>query len=109
MYLCVCAFSTVFLIFIVVLMCVRMSVFLSLLSLLCVFSVRSLLCVCLCVFHFVFVCLFLLDCMCLFVCVCVCVCVCDNEPCHKTWICSAEEFLELYGKVEAVVENCLLM
>ena len=26
----------------------------------------------------------------------------------KAWICSAEEFLELYGKVEAVVRNCLL-
>ena len=27
---------------------------------------------------------------------------------NKAWICSAEEFLELYGKVEAVVRNCLL-
>ena len=26
----------------------------------------------------------------------------------KAWICSAEEFLELYGKEEAVVRNCLL-
>ena len=26
----------------------------------------------------------------------------------KAWICMAEEFLELYGKVEAVVRNCLL-
>ena len=26
----------------------------------------------------------------------------------KAWICSAEEFLELYGKVEAMVRNCLL-
>ena len=26
----------------------------------------------------------------------------------KPWICSAEEFLELYGKVEAVGRNCLL-
>ena len=26
----------------------------------------------------------------------------------KAWICSADEFLELYGKVEAVVRNCLL-
>ena len=26
----------------------------------------------------------------------------------KAWICSAEEFLELYGKVEAVFRNCLL-
>ena len=28
---------------------------------------------------------------------------------HKNaWVCSAEEFLELHGKVEAVVRNCLL-
>ena len=27
---------------------------------------------------------------------------------YKAWICSAEKFLELYGKVEAVVKNCLL-
>ena len=26
----------------------------------------------------------------------------------KAWICSTEEFLELYGKVVAVVRNCLL-
>ena len=30
------------------------------------------------------------------------------ETCIKAWICSAEEFLELYGKVEAVIRNCLL-
>ena len=27
---------------------------------------------------------------------------------RRLWLCSAEEFLELYGKVEAVVRNCLL-
>ena len=26
----------------------------------------------------------------------------------KAWLCSAEEFLELYGNIEAVVSNCLL-
>ena len=26
----------------------------------------------------------------------------------KAWICSAEEFLELYGKIEAVVRICML-
>ena len=26
----------------------------------------------------------------------------------KAWICSTEEFIELYGKVEAMVRNCLL-
>ena len=31
-----------------------------------------------------------------------------TETCIKTWICSSEEFLELYGKVEAVVRNFLL-
>ena len=31
-----------------------------------------------------------------------------TETCIKMWICSAEEFLELYGKVEAVVRNFLL-
>ena len=65
--------------------------------------------------------------LCTWVCVCVCVCVLVNESvCEcvcfsmwvsvfirvrhvgKVWICSAEEFLELYGKVEAVVRNCLL-
>ena len=51
------------------------------------------------------------------VCVCVCVCVCWSmwvslfvmvSHVDKAWICSAEKFLELYGKVEAVVRNCLL-
>ena len=62
-------------------------------------------------------------------CLCVCVCVCahvfvyENEcvslsmwlsvflrmrHVDTSWICSAEEFLELYGKVDAVVRNCLL-
>ena len=62
-------------------------------------------------------------CVCVYVCVCVCVfiyvseCVCLSvwvsvfvmmSLVDKAWICSAEEFLELYGKVEAVVRNCLL-
>ena len=55
------------------------------------------------------------------VCVCVCVCVCLwVSVCLCEWVClwwwamlikrecSAKEFLELYGKVEAVVRNCLL-
>ena len=66
--------------------------------------------------------------MCLRVCVCVCVCVWVSEWVSvwvclfvmwvsvfirvrhvlKVWICSAEEFIELYGKVEAVIRNCLL-
>ena len=52
-------------------------------------------------------------------CVCVCVCVCVCLPkwvsvfvrvrhVDKAWICWDEEFLELYGKVEAAVRNCLL-
>ena len=55
------------------------------------------------------------------VCVCewvrVCVCVCLSmwmsvfirvRHVGKMWICSAEELLELCGKVEAVIRNCLL-
>ena len=51
----------------------------------------------------------------MWVCVCVCVCLCMwvsvfvmMSHVDKAWICSAEEFLELYGKVDAVVRNCLL-
>ena len=33
---------------------------------------------------------------------------CEGEACCKVLIFSAEEFLELYGKVEAVIRNCLL-
>ena len=32
----------------------------------------------------------------------------DRDMYKKAWICSAEEFLELYDKVDAVVRNCLL-
>ena len=49
------------------------------------------------------------------VCVCVFVCLCKwvsvfvmISHVDKAWICSAEEFLELYGKVEAVIRNFLL-
>ena len=51
-------------------------------------------------------------CLCVFVSVYVCLCewVCLLRVRHvgKVWICSAEEFLELYGKVEAIIRNCLL-
>ena len=71
-------------------------------------------------------------CVCVFVCVCVwererereresvwmsqCVCVLSMwlsvfvrmRHVDTSWICTAEEFLELYRKVEAVVRNCLL-
>ena len=70
-------------------------------------------------------------CLCVRECVCVCMCVyvCEwTSQCvtlcvfvyvsewvlirvrhvGKVWICSAEEFLELYGKVEMVIRNCLL-
>ena len=61
--------------------------------------VREYECVDVCVCEFVSV----------WVCVCVCVCVfVMMSHVDKAWICSAEEFLELYGKVEAVVRNCLL-
>ena len=62
-------------------------------------------CVVLCVSEWVSVC----------VCVYVCVCVCLSMSVFirvrhvgKVWICSAEEFLELYGKVKAVIRNCAL-
>ena len=71
--------------------------------------------------EFVSVCVFVYvsECVCVFVyvseCVCVCVCLCKwvsvfvmISHVDKAWICSAEEFLELYGKVAAVVRNCLL-
>ena len=67
--------------------------------------------VCVCVCEFVCLCEWEYVC----VCVCVCVCLCKwvsvfvmMSYVDKVWICSAEEFLELYGKVEAVVRNCLL-
>ena len=41
------------------------------------------------------------------VCVCVFLFVMMSHV-DKAWICSAEEFLELCGKVEAVVRNCML-
>ena len=70
-------------------------------------------CVCVCLWVCVFVCVFVS--VCVFLCVCVCVCVCKwvsvfvmMSRGDKAWICSAEEFLELYGKVEAVVRNCVL-
>ena len=75
--------------------------------------VRECQCVCVCVFLCVYVCV----CLWLSVCVCVCVCVCLSmwvslfvmvSHVDKARICSAEEFLELYGKVEAVVRNCVL-
>ena len=65
-------------------------------------------------------CVWVCNCVCLSMWVSVCVCVCVFCLCKwvsvfvmmshvdKAWICSAEEFLELYGKVEAVVRNCLL-
>ena len=47
---------------------------------------------------------------------CVCVCVSEGvrvfvvvSHADKALICSAEEFLELHGNVEAVVRNCLPM
>ena len=74
-------------------------------------------CVCLsmCVWVYVFV--YVSECVCVFVYVSECVCVCLRKwvsvfvmmsHVDKAWICSAEEFLELYGKAEAVVRNCLL-
>ena len=56
-------------------------------------------------------------CVCVYVCIYVCECVCWSmwvcvfvmiSHVDKAWICSAEEFLEQYGKLEAVVTNCLL-
>ena len=52
-------------------------------------------------------------CLCVSVCVSVCLCKWVSvfvmmSRIDKAWICSAEEFLELYGKVEAVVRNYLL-
>ena len=70
-----------------------------------------------------FICLCVRECVCVCVCVCVwmsqcvSVCVCLSmwvsvfvrvRHVGKVWICSAEEFLELCGKVEAVIRNCLL-
>ena len=47
--------------------------------------------------------------VCVFVCLCKCVSVfVMMSHIDKAWICSTEEFLELNGKVEAVVRNCLL-
>ena len=64
---------------------------------------------CVCVFVYVS------ECMCVWVCVCVCVCLCKRvsvfvmmSHVDKAWICSAEKFFELYGKVEAVVRSFLL-
>ena len=61
------------------------------------------------------VCVWVCKCVCLSTWVSVCVCLCEwvsvfvmMSDVDKAWICSAEEFLELYGKVEAVVGNCLL-
>ena len=56
-------------------------------------------------------------CVCVWVNESVCGCVCLSKWVNvfvrvrhvdKAWICSAEEFLELYEKVEALVRNCLL-
>ena len=74
-------------------------------------------CVCVCVCEFVIVCVCLCVCVCVCLCewVCVCVCLCKwvsvfvmMSHVDKAWICTAEELLQLYGKVEAVVGNCLL-
>ena len=65
---------------------------------------------CLCVWVWVFV--YVSECVCLSMWMCVCVCLCKwvsvfvmMSHVDKAWICSAEEFLDLYGKV---VRNCLL-
>ena len=70
-------------------------------------------CECVCLSLWVSVCLSMWVSVC--VCVCVCVCLCKwvsvfvmMSHVDKVWICSAEEFLELHVKVEAVVRNCLL-
>ena len=74
-------------------------------------------------FLYISLCAWVLVCVsvtvCEYACVCMCVCVCVRlwewvsvfvmiSHVDKAWICSAEEFLELCGKVEAVVRNCLL-
>ena len=69
-------------------------------------------CVCVCLCECVYLSMWVSVC----VCVCVCVFVYVSEwVClwwwdmyKKAWICWTEEFLELHGKVEAVVRNCLL-
>ena len=68
-------------------------------------------------------CVWVCKCVCLSMCVSayvsmwvsMCVCLCEwvsvfvmMSHVDKAWICSAEEFLELYGNVEAVVRNCVL-
>ena len=67
--------------------------------------VRKCVCVCVCVCVFVFVYVIVIECVCLSMWVSECVMMSHVD---KAWICSAEEFLELYGNVEAVVRNCLL-
>ena len=72
-------------------------------------SVRVWVSVCECVSVYVFrvsVCVHVSECVCVFI--YVSECVCDGDHVDEAWICSAAEFLELYGKVEAVVRNCLL-
>ena len=80
-------------------------------------SVRESVCVCVCEWVSVCVCVCVTERERERECVCVCVCVCVStwvslfvvvSHVDKAWICSAEEFLELYGQVEAVVRNCLL-
>ena len=44
-------------------------------------------------------------CVCVRACVCACACACVRA-CARACVC--EVFLELYGKVGAVVRNCLL-
>ena len=55
--------------------------------------------VCVCVWEFVSVCVCLSKWVSVFV---------MMSQVDKAWICSTEEFLELHGKVEPVVRNCLL-
>ena len=71
----------------------------------------ALVCVCVCVR----VCVWVNESVCVRASVCVCVCLSMwvivfvwVRCVYKAWICSAEEFLEMYGKVEAVVRNCVL-
>ena len=76
-------------------------------------------CKCVCLSMWMRVCVCLCEWVCVFVyvseCVYVYVCLCKwvsvflmMSHVEKAWICSAEEFLEPYGKVETMVRNCLL-